>query len=634
MNLLAETLAAAARHQQAGRLDQAERLYREALAREPDNVEVAHLLGVLQLQRDRVEQALEILEQVAGARPDDADVLASLGLAYRRAERLDEAKACFSRVISKRPDDAAAHTNLGDVLLAKGELDRALQATEQAVSLGPELHQAHFNLGNLRLAAGEVMAALEAFSRAEELAPDDWQTKSNMGLIFKAIGSLEPAETYLRRALLLDPGNPVVSLNLASVLLERGQHAEAEALCREVTALLPRHPMPQNNLALALLGQGRQAEAVLALLKALSLDPKDPRLQINLARALRLEGKLDKAVEAYERALGLAPDGELPLAAYEGATARLLLGRYQPEVWAGLQARRRLPGHGQAPYELPSWQGEPLEQRTLLVYGEGGLAEALLLLRFLPELRRRGARVVLETPPAVRALAEHNAALYDALCAPGEAPEGVELKVSLDELPGLLGLGPGVLGGGEAGEQSGALPPPPYLAPDPALAAAWQQKLDLLPGGLNVGVLWQAEPEQPALDEPYASLPLLALEPLFALPNTRWYSFQYHATDAEREALARAGVRDLANELADVADALACLTALDLLITPQSTIAHLVGAAGLPARVLLDNAPHWCWGLKGSKTPWYPTLQLHRRPRYGPWDELLTSLSAELKDKP
>jgi hypothetical protein len=346
-----------------------------------------------------------------------------------------------------------------------------------------------------------------------------------------------------------------------------------------------------------------------AFLQSLSLKRDDPRVHANLGTAQRLEGKLDKAIECYGRALSLAPG--FARARHQRATANLLLGRSK-QGWQELGAGRRDPWPGQAP---PPWDGADPGGRSLLLYGDGDLGETLLLLRFLHPLRQRGARVTLVCEPATRRLLQ-GAGVADRLLEAGQPlPPGIDARAPLRALPLLLDL-----------PDPRDAPGPPYLAPDPELALAPAQLPAPSAGQLRVGFLWKGEPPGP-----HSEIPLSDWAPLWRLPDTRWFSFQYALQEPEARALAGAPeVTDLGRRLTDVAEALACLSRLDLLLTPGNAVAQLAAAAGLECWVLLPGTPAWCWGARGASSPWYPGARLFRQPAPGSWEPLLEQVRQAL----
>jgi len=607
--MMREMLEMGARHQIEGRLPQAEHLFRQALEEQPDNPDALRLLGVLLVQKGEVDQGMELLQAAVSLKPDSVEALSGLGLAHAQKGELDQAEVCLRRALALTPQSAEAHNNLAQALVARGELDAARELLEQALELKPDYAQGLFSLGNVLVASGEPQAALDAYLRAEELAPDDWELKCNLGLLFREGGALEQAETCLRRARLLEPTSPLVALNLASVLLDTGQFQEAEKLSQEACTLLPKFAQAHNHLGLALMGQGRVAEAEMSLIKALTLNPDDHQARANLGFALRLEGKPDKALECFERVLAAQPG--MARMEYERATTLLLMDRLE-EGWPGLAVRRR--GSEPEPGDAPRWQGEDLAGKAVWVWSDGSLAEALLFVRLLPRLKELGARVILECPPLLERLFRASG-LGDELVPPGEAPRDADLQVPLDELPVRLDLG------------AGRVPTSPYFAAPEDLRARWEERLGQ-EEGLRVGFLWRGEAPAAATLQ---GIPLGDLAKPWDLPGTRWYSLQFQTTPDEEALLAdHPRVQDLAPELEDLSDALACLQGLDLLITPESALAHLAGGAGLAAHVLVSAAPGWWWGLQESSA-WYPGLRLHRQGAPGSWETAIQAVRSALE---
>ncbi len=603
---LQEMLEVARGHLDAGRLDSAEDVCRQALEVDPGAVEAARLLGLVALARGDADRAVEVLGAASSAAPDTPSVLHALGLAHRGRGGLEEAEVCLRRAGALAPDDPDVLNDLADLALTRGELDRAEELLRRALDRRPEHPRVLYNLGNLHVERGELPEAVGRYREAEAQAPGDWAIKSNMGIALKLLGALEQAEACLRRALLLDPGNPTVSLNLATVLLARGGAVEAERLCREVAVLTPDLPEPHNDLGLALLAQGRLDEAARAFLHALTIDQQDPRLHTNLGDALRAAGQVDRAVECYDRALGAAPTHAR--ARHQRATALLLLGELR-DGWRHLGPSRRRPEEGAGP---PRWAGENGDGKSLLLHPDGDLRETLLLLRFVPHARRRFGEVALRCAGAVKRLLAASEPLRDVTCTPDEEPPAPDLHAALDDLPALLGLDRSALPGA-------------VLEADPALVARWAERLD---GAKEprVGLLWRGEwGGQP--------LPLEELCGAAGAAGAALFSLQHGAGEPEQRALRRAGVVDLGADIEGMADALACLKCLDLLICPDCAAAHLAAASGQDALVLLERAPWWGWGLEGG-SPWYPDARLARQVTPGSWDEPLGEVAGALSAGP
>lgn len=602
-----QLLAAAAQHLAAGQLPRAEQLCVQVLQAAPHNVEAVHLLGIVALRGGATDRALTLLGQASSMAPDKPGILNSLGMAHRAGGQLDEAGLCFKRALTLAPEDASVHVNLGDLAQAQGDLSRAEEYFHRALQLQPDFAQAHYDLGNLYVEAGALDQAVACYERALILTPDDWIIHSNLGLAHKLLGDLEAALTSLQKALELDPGNPTISVNLASVHNLGGEYAQAEKLCKEAAVLMPNHPEPHNNLGLALRGQGRLQEAMQAFLRALTLNRADPRLHTNLGDTLCLIGAEPRALECYGRALESDPG--FAHAELRRAFTLLLTGDLEAG-WRHLGAWRRMPDSPDAKQPVvPAWTGEDGAEKTLLLLEAGGVPETLLLLRYLPATRRRFERVLLACSEPLRRLLAHSG-LDVELVSVEEGPPPADFRACLDELPPLLGLDAEALFDG------------PCLRPDPVRVERWSNRLADAPG-LKVGLVWQGLRD--AGEAPDAVMPP-ALAGLLEQPGASWFGLQPGAPEVEY-------VTDLGSELEDLADALACLSCLDLVITPDSTVAYLAAAAGCAVWVLLERSPWWGWALEGDTSPWYPGVRLFRQVQWGRWAEPLDELAGALDEK-
>lgn len=601
-----QVLAAAARHLAAGQLPEAEQLCVRVLQEDPRSVEAAHLLGVVALRAGAADRAVALLGQASSMAPDTPAILNSLGMAHRAAGQLDEAGVCLRRALTLAPDDATVQVSLGDLAQAKGDLARAEEHFQRALELQPDLAMAHYDLGNLYVQAGVLDQAVASYQRALELDPDDWVVHSNLGLAYKLAGDLNAARASLERALELDPGNATVSVNLASVHTSRGAFEEAEALCREAAVLMPGHPEPHNCLGLALRGQGRLKDALQAFLRALTCNRDDPKLHVNLGDTLCMTNAHEKALECYGRSLDADPafaQAELRRAFTLLQTGDLSAG------WRHLGFWRRMPEAADADEPiLPAWTGEDGPDKTLLLLEAGGLAETLLLLRYLPALRRRFARVLLACDAPLRGLLAHTE-LEAELVALEQEPPRADVRACLDELPTLLGL------------DSEPVPAGPCLQPDPARLEHWRERLGGA-AGLKVGLAWAGLHD---VGQAHGSVPP-ALAGLFERPGVSWFGLHAGASEID-------GVVDLSGEQLGPADTLACLRSLDLLVTPDTAAAHLAAAAGCEVWVLLERSPWWGWGLKGDTSPWYPGARLFRQEQWGRWADPMEALAAALDER-
>jgi predicted O-linked N-acetylglucosamine transferase (SPINDLY family) len=301
--------AAALRHHQTGRLDEAERLYRQILQADPNHADALHFLGVIAHQRGSNEAALELLNAAIAQNGRVASFHNNLGNVLKALGRLDEAVASYRRALTLKPDHAEAHANLGSALQGQGQLESAAAAYRQALSLKPGSAETHNNLGNTLQAQGKLDEAVAAYARALALRPAYAEAHGNLGNVLKAQGLLEDAVASYRRALALKPDYAQAHNNLGIVLLEQESLDEAVASFGRALALKPDYVEAQTHLGHALKEQGLPEEAQAAYRRALALNPDDPDARLGLAIAAiplmpRTAEESTAAVDAFSRALG------------------------------------------------------------------------------------------------------------------------------------------------------------------------------------------------------------------------------------------------------------------------------------------------------------------------------------------
>lgn len=362
-------------------------------------------------------------------------------------------------------------------------------------------------------------------------------------------------------------------------------------------------------------------EALNVATQGLAIAPHHPLLHHNAARALSLLGELAASRPHSMEAARLLPDN--PYLQFHLAGVQLALGDYE-EGWKRYRWFYEIPGSsGQRVYPpFPQWQGEPVASCQFLIVGEQGRGDEIQFIRFAEWLHQKGAIVdVLVSEPVARLVTSmtHVRRVFIAI-PPGpydywshmlRIPEHIPLTVAM--LPYSM----------------------PYLAAIPDQVRSWRTRLQDRPedrsAGSNrrVGVVWAGSPHH-VLDR-FRSIPLETLKPLFALPRVTWFSLQKGDREHESEALAKhLKVHTLGPAITDFADTLAVLTVLDLLITVDTSVAHLAGAAGLPVWTLLPACSDWRWLTGRTDSPWYPSMRLFRQRELGQWEPVVEEVRQAL----
>ena len=393
--------------------------------------------------------------------------------------------------------------------------------------------------------------------------------------------------------------------------------------------------------------QGRFAEAIEAYAQALALTPDDADLLTRLALLQRSEGDLDEAIANFERALARAPD--LPVArlnlalaldeAGDNARALILIDQ-APDLLRDSAAARwmaALPvlrsgdlARGFAWYEarldsgnrdaiarhrdLPRWTGASAPGKRLLLWHEQGLGDLLQFVRFAPLAAARGLALRLDAPAPLRALVADAPGLSP--IGPEGADGGFDFQLSAMSLPHVLGI---------TLEQVGAAVP--YLAAPAARRDKWRA---LLPdrkaaaAGLRIGLAWRStifrDDMAVAQSKLSKSLPLALLQPFARLPGVELVSLQVGHGAEEAHQVGRAmRITDLGAHIDDFADTAALIERLDLVVSIDTSVAHLAGALGKPVFVLLNHSPCWRWLAGRDDSPWYPSARLFRQARRNDW---------------
>jgi protein O-GlcNAc transferase len=308
---------AVARHQ-AGALPEAERLYRQVLAAEPDHAETHHYLGVLAFQVGRSDIAIAMIARAIALKSHLPAFHDSLGLALAHQGRADEAAASHRRALALDPSLAEAHVNLGNVLKDQGRPEEAIACYRKALALRPAFAIAHNNLAGALKDQGKPAEAEASCRRALALNPDYPEAHSNLGVALTDLNRLDEAIASFQRALNLRPGYAEAYFNLATTLRQLGNLADAAASYGRALSLKPDFGKAHNNLGNVLEEQGLISDAAICYERALAINPNDAEAHNNLAGLLKDQGRLSEAMESYQRALTLKPD-------YHEAHSNLLL---------------------------------------------------------------------------------------------------------------------------------------------------------------------------------------------------------------------------------------------------------------------------------------------------------------------
>lgn len=425
-------------------------------------------------------------------------------------------------------------------------------------------------------------------------------------------GNWPQAETLARKVLREVPGHPGAEGILGILEVERDAFEAGVQRLTQAVADGYRSGPVFRYLGYALKQLGRVDAALEAYRRGWELDPRDPALASNLASACMVKARWADARTWVRKALDLNPgfaDARMNLALLDLQAGDFTRG------WEGYEARWDLPGFRRPDYGRSLWGGSATRGKHLLLYPDQGLGDTLMFARFVPRVAAMGLTVHLRVQPELKAVLETlegPASLHG----PEDPLPEFDLHAALPSLPRLLKVaGPAEL---------------PWTGPYLGVPArvGHRAELDAALGaaaGLKVGLVWRGNRAHG--HDAFRSLSAEVLAPLAAVPGVAWFGLQVDGSPLPD----LPGMVDLGPLLGDFADTAHALAGLDLLVSVDTSVAHLAGALGRPVLLLLHQNSDWRWFLDRTDSPWYPGHTLLRQGRYGDWSGPVAAVAARLR---
>ena len=627
---VAAALSQAYAHWQAGQAGPAEQLCLRVLGAVRDQPDARHLLGLIAHAYGRADLAVEHLRAACRSPLSPGAYHSNMAEICRQQGLLAEAESAARRAVTLEPERAEGWNNLGIVLQERGQLAASQECLQRVVTLLPDSPQAHNNLGNTCKRLGKNAQALKHYGRALALDPGYAQALGNLAVALHDEGRHDEALAAVRRAIEIDPLNPEAHLHLERIeggrpygesvggLAARGSPGGEAAAARAARAggarEATREAAPQTAQALLLAGHYAEAEALLR--HALAKESGNVVLWRLLAQALRPLGNTDEARAILERVVRATPTDAG--ARFDLAELLLLQGDYDAG-WREYRFRYRMAHTAirSRHVQKPRWDGRPIAGQTLLIHDEQGYGDTFQFLRLVAWARQRsGARVILEVKAHCHALAERSGG-FDQIIRAGTIPPAFDMHCELMSLPLALGLRLADLPVSTA-----------YLRADPLRLARWRARLATLPRPW-VGLVWAGQPSHP--NDAQRSMALADLAPL-AHPGITFISLQRGAAAAQADTPPPGmAMVSISQDLHDFDDTAAVISLLDVLVSVDSSPAHLAGALGCPVWVMLPFVPDWRWLQDRTDTPWYPSMRLFRQRGRGAWGPVLDDVAAALR---
>lgn len=512
-----------------------------------------------------------------------------LGAALQEKGKFKEAIRIYNQMIQIKPDYFNAHYNLGFALQGLRKFNNAVNSYNRAIQLNPDYVDAHGNLGNVLKELGRLDEAINSYNKVIQLKPDYAEAYNNLGNALRDLGRLDEAINNYNKAIQLNPDYADAYNNMGTVLQDRGQLDEALRSCNKAIQLKPDYAEAYSNLGSVQKVLGQFEEATKNYNKAIQLKPSYAGAHFNLGLLLLLQGNFKDGWEKYEH-------------------------RCQNKDYT-------IPIHN---LTRPQWDGTNLKG-VLLVYAEQGLGDVFQFSRYLRHIKKDGGSIVLMCQSTVVDFYHGEGCGWDIyidkVISLDDPLPHFDLYVSLMSLPYIMG------------ENINDIPQDVhYIKTHQDMVYSWKSKIkkERIRNDIKVGFVWQGDKTHK--NDYYRSIPLENFTPLLELDKAKFFSLQKgFGQEQIAENNFEDSIIDWSDDFDQYINTAALIENLDLVISVDTSIAHLAGAMGKPVWVLLEEIPDFRWMLDRKDSPWYPSVKLFRQKQFSDWSSVIAKVKTELE---
>jgi len=581
MNTLEHKFQQALKLHQQGKLAQAHKLYEEINAAAPNNFQIVNMLALVSLHGGNYQKAVAMYDKAVALNPKSAEAYFNRGYALQALKQYEAAIASYGQAIKLKPDYPEAYAQCGAVYRSCGDNQTAITYFDKAIAYKPDFVTIHFNRGNALRDLKRYEDAVTSYDLAVTLKPDYVEAWLNRGNALMELKRPADAVDSFDEAIRHKPNYVEAIVNRGNALKDSDRPEAAVASYDQAIALAPNRADAWSNRGNVLNSLNRQAEAIASFDRAIAIDPQHADSYWNKSLSLLVNGDFEHGLPLYE-------------------------WRWQIAAFA----------RGKKDVPQPLWSGhESLSGKTILLYSEQGFGDAIQFCRYAALIAARGARVILEVQaPLTRLLSGLDG--VTAIINRGDPLPAFDYHCPLLSLPLAFATRLETIPASER-----------YLHADKDIRSHWAERIGPATKP-RIGLVWTGS--RTHKNDHNRSLTLTRL--IEALPDQYQYvSLQKEVRDADQQTLNRhREVLHFGAELQDFADTAALCDLMDIVISVDTSVAHLSGALGKPTWVLLPFSPDWRWLLERSDSPWYPSLTLYRQGASGNWTTVLKQINDDL----
>jgi len=502
------------------------------------------------------------------------------------------------------------------VLQEKGELESALAKFSRALELKPGFNEARCNRATVLHELERYQEACDEFERLTDRWPNISEVHCNLAASLLKLNRIEESVTSGRRAIALDSRHPEAHCNLGVALRELERHDEALVAFEQAIELKPNYLYAIYCSGVAMFKLGQYEEALEVFNRTLEIEPEHSDALTYRAIILSNMCRQEEALTAFDQAIAI--DSENVSANFNKSLALMSIGNYVA-AWPLYEWRKKMRpnNYPQWPYK-EAWLGEKaLTGKRILVHLEQGMGDFIQNCRYTSQLAAMGGQVILQTTDELLGVA---ATLAD-------SPTIVSKNDPLPDFDAYIALMSLPLAFNTTLENVPA--DIPYLYCDKEKQNGWRNILGKRSNKKRIGLAWSGSSNYPG--DSKRSIPLESLKEILQLP-CEFHVLQKEIRPADQITIdGMPQLKQWCDQLHDFSDTAALIEEMDLLISVDTSVAHLGGALGKPVWLLLSRTPEFRWMREGEHTPWYPSFRIWRQKDDQGWPPVIKAVTAELK---
>ncbi|MFA3783813.1 tetratricopeptide repeat protein [Melioribacteraceae bacterium 4301-Me] len=570
--------------QSIGQDEKAEECYKKAVKIDPHNLNALNNLGVICLHQNRKTEAYDYFQKIITIDRKNSNAFNNLGNIKTVEKNYSEAESYYLKAIEIQPDNTTYLFNLANCYLNLEKFDESIKVLNKIIELNPAYYQAYNHLGVCLINKKEFTEAITYLENSIKLKNDFWEAYHNLGLCYEKLGRNSDAVSLYKHALEINKNNPNTIIKLSHVFLEEGNYAESEKYLNEIV--------------------DENAKVV---------------SYVNTAVSKIRQGNLEEAI-AYS-AKALKENDQIAVTHYNFSHALLLLGNFK-EGWKEYEWRKQVEGFAKREFSRPELTKELLKSaanKKILVCSEQGFGDTFHFIRFLPKLKSLGCYVIFECESLLASLLK-NCSGFDQLII--KKNDLSEPQIEYDYFVYLLSL-PGLFDTDLTNISANI----PYIFVEAEKIDKWKSIVGN-DNKLKVGIVWAGNPNHK--NDRNRSCRIKQLQSLFELPFVQFYSLQKGKAVEQLYELNNSNIIDLETKLTSFDETAAAIMNLDLVISVDTSVAHLAAALGKNVWLMLPFAPDWRWLLNRTDSPWYPTMRLFRQKVEKDWSNVIEEIKSEL----